>query len=257
MWQIQNFLYVKLYDFALLIRGTIFKIFFSKPNFHCSFCNESFRIFLPNGHKNPILEEKKIVGGGYRKNAKCPNCDSIDRERSVHLFLEKNELIKKESIILHVAPEKNLQKYVQKKTNQYVSIDLNSPFASIRMDIVDLKFDNEYFTGIICNHVLEHIPNDIKAIKELYRVLKPECWAILQVPYSPILEYTYEDSSITKPSERLLHYGQSDHLRIYGNDFIEKLVSVGFKVKTQKIDSKTIDKYSLIPQEVIFYALKN
>jgi predicted SAM-dependent methyltransferase len=158
--------------------------------------------------------------------------------------------------LLHIAPEANLQKYLKTQSIKYLSADLNSPLAEIKMDITDINFPSEYFDAIICNHVLEHIIDDKKAMMELFRVLKVGGWSILQVPYSPVLHKTYEDTAIVTAQEREHHFGQFDHVRIYGNDYINRLISVGFTVETKKVESVKANKFALNVNETIFFAKK-
>ena len=233
--------------YALIWRGS---------RYTCTFCNHSFDKFFSAGLSHDILKEKKIVGGGYRENAICPFCESVDRERLIHIFLKSNGLLKNQMKLLHVAPEKNLQKFFEKRNIDYFSADLNGIRAKIKMDIQDIKFPANCFDGIICNHVLEHIVDDKKAMSELYRVLKPKGWAILQVPYSPIMKRTFEDFSVVEDEERARIFGQSDHVRIYGADYLNRLKSVGFYVKEEKIDINLVKKFALNPNEVIFFCYK-
>lgn len=138
--------------------------------------------------------------------------------------------------LLHVAPEKNLQKVLKAFSKiKYISGDLNPLVADRKIDITNINFENDYFDFIICNHVLEHIVDDQKAMRELFRVLKPEGFAILQVPISKKAKETFEDFSITSPEERKIYFGQKDHVRIYGKDYKERLESVGFKVNLYDI----------------------
>ncbi|GAG80186.1 unnamed protein product [marine sediment metagenome] len=132
--------------------------------------------------------------------------------------------------ILHVAPEENLSKYLKNLSTSYISIDLHDKDVMIKMDVTNLEFKDKMFDLILCNHVLEHIQDDIKAMKELYRVLNNNGLAILQVPISYQLEKTFEDFSIVEEKERLMNFGQEDHVRIYGQDYFDRLKSVGFQV---------------------------
>jgi len=134
---------------------------------------------------------------------------------------------------LHVAPETCLADKF-KKEYDYLSIDLDGKKAMMAMDLTAMTFDDNSFDAIVCNHVLEHIPNDKKAMKELYRVLKPGGWASLQVPIKG--DVTQEDLSVTDPKERLRLYGQEDHVRYYGRDFAERLKDAGFEVSIMPKD---------------------
>ena len=141
------------------------------------------------------------------------------------------------------------------KNLDYVTTDLNSPIADVKADICNLPFKDDEFDFIICNHVLEHIPNDTKAMEELFRVLKPDGTAVLQVPLKADLEHTFEDDSITDPKERARIFGQYDHVRVYGMDYFKKLGSIGFKVDavdyTKTFTSEEIETYRLPKNELI------
>ncbi len=137
----------------------------------------------------------------------------------------------------------------------YITTDLNSPIADVQADICDLPFSNDEFDFIICNHVLEHIPDDKKAMQELYRILKTEGTAILQVPLKTDLKTTFEDDSITDPKERARIFGQYDHVRIYGMDYFTKLKTTGFKVEavdyTKTFTQEEIETFRLPKNELI------
>jgi len=239
------------------LSGNLSLLFLKGSGYYCLVCGHSFRKFFSAGYKHDILQEKNIVGGGYRKNAVCPYCQSMDRERLVYLFLQSNNLVQKNMRVLHVAPEKNLQKLLLQKGVDYLAADLNSPMASIKMDIQQITFPAGHFDAIICNHVLEHVPDDGQAMRELYRVLKPGGWAVLQVPFSAVMQQTFEDPSVTTAAEREKVFGQSDHARIYGLDYPDRLRTAGFIVTAEKQDPATAEKYALNPEEPVFFCRKN
>ena len=162
---------------------------------------------------------------------------------------------------MHIAPEKNLQKVLRASTKiKYINGDLNPLVADRKIDIIDINFGDNYFDFIICNHVLEHIKNDRKAMSQLFRVLKPEGFAILQVPIAKNAKETFEDFSITSPEEREKYFGQKDHVRIYGRDYKGRLESVGFKVELYDIKKdlsiKAIKKYGLNEEEILYIGKK-
>ena len=172
------------------------------------------RVF-PTGHDFPVLREKHVVGAGLRENAVCPRCYSEDRERLIFLFLQQKrpEIFARRSRLLHVAPERSLLvKLRSSSTIDYVAADLDSPNADVRMDITAITEKDETYDAILCNHVLEHIPDDRKAMAELHRVLRKGGFAILQVPISANASATYEDFSITESAAREEHFGQCDHV---------------------------------------------
>ena len=137
----------------------------------------------------------------------------------------------------------------------YVTTDLNSPLADVKADICNLPFKDNEFDIILCNHVLEHIPDDTKAMEELYRILKPGGFGVFQIPQDLNRETTFEDDSITDKKERAKIFGQYDHVRIYGRDYFDKLRSVGFKVEevdyTARLSEDDIIKYCLAKGEII------
>jgi len=161
--------------------------------------------------------------------------------------------------MLHVAPESVFRKaFVAMPNIDYVGIDLSSPAAMVMMDITSTAMCDNTFDVIICNHVLEHIPNDTNAMSELFRVLKPDGWAILQVPI--VREKTFEDTRISTPAERLEAYGHEDHFRAYGRDYAERLVSVGFCVRVddyvKDLGEDAVQRYHLPTNEKIYFCSK-
>ncbi|WP_440880894.1 class I SAM-dependent methyltransferase [Tenacibaculum sp. C7A-26P2] len=235
---------------------------YAGKKFKCPVCNFESKDFDFIGFDIPILKEKEVVGSGRRK-ARCYNCDSNDRERLIYTYLkyEENILNKKHYRIIHFAPEKNISSLLKTcNFKEYVCGDLHTkgyhyPNYVQNINLLNIPFENDYFDLIICNHILEHIPDDIKAMKEIYRVLKSSGKALLQVPIAKNTYETFEDSSIKTPKERENAFGQFDHVRIYGQDYVNKLESVGLKVKRINISNKYI-KYGVNIDEDIFIAIK-
>lgn len=207
--------------------------------------NKSFRKFLPYGYEN------------QRENVLSPSTLSLERHRLLWLYLKnETDFFTAPKRVLHFAPEQAFYKRFRKQKNlEYITTDLESPLADVKADICNLPFKENEFDVILCNHVLEHIPDDTKAMKELYRVLKPDGMAILQIPQDLSREKTFEDHSITDKKERAIIFGQYDHVRIYGRDYFEKLRSVGFEVieedYTNKIAPEFVEKYRLAKGEII------
>ena len=206
---------------------------------------KSYRKFLPYGYVK------------QRDNALSPGTLSLERHRLLWLYLNnETNFFSKTLKVLHIAPEQcfyNLFKNL--KNINYTTFDLNSPLADIKGDICNLPFKENSFDFILCNHVLEHINDDKKAMKELYRVLNKNGTAILQVPINQKSRKTFEDSSIVDKKERIEKFGQYDHIRLYGLDYFKKLESFGFKVDPLKYSKKftesEIIKYGLIKDEII------
>ncbi len=205
----------------------------------------SFRKFLPYGYEN------------QRENVLSPSTLSLERHRLLWLYLKDHTgFFSKNLKVLHFAPEQAFYKRFRKLSNlDYTTTDLNSPLADVKADICDLPFENHSFDFILCNHVLEHIPDDKLAMQELYRVLKPGGTAILQIPQELDRALTFQDDSITDPKERAKIFGQYDHVRIYGRDYFDKLRQIGFKVEevdlTSTLSAQEIDKYRLAKGELI------
>ena len=204
-----------------------------------------FRKFLPYGYEN------------QRENVLSPSTLSLERHRLLWLYL-KNEtnFFSKQQKVLHFAPEQAFYKRFRKLSNlDYTTTDLNSPLADVKADICDLPFKDESFDFILCNHVLEHIPDDKKAMEELYRILRPGGTAILQIPQELDRAETFQDDSITDSKERAKIFGQYDHVRVYGRDYSNKLRNIGFKVEeanyTAKLTEDEIQKYRLAKGEII------
>lgn len=233
-----------------------YSVAYRGSRYHCPFCDRSFSKLLPAGLDLEVLREKKVIGGGLRLNATCPWCESGDRERQIYTFIKEESLLKPRMKLLHMAPELSLQKVFEKAEIEYFSADIASPLAKFKMDILDIRFPNNFFDAVMCNHVLEHIIDDSKAMKELFRVLKPGGWALLQVPISPILEHTFEDATVTKPEDRERIFGQFDHVRLYGKDYSKRLESAGFSVQLKKLSAETTKKLGVDPNELLYFCKK-
>lgn len=206
---------------------------------------KSFKTFLPYGY------------GNQRNNVLSPSTLSLERHRLLWLYLKnETDFFSKDLKVLHFAPEQAFYNRFKKQKNlNYTTTDLESPLADVKADICNLPFKNDVYDVILCNHVLEHIPDDTKAMQELYRVLKPGGMAILQIPQDLSREKTFEDNSITDKAERAKIFGQYDHVRVYGRDYFDKLRSIGFKVDevdyTTKLSKEEVEKYCLAKGEII------
>lgn len=226
-------------------------------NVECPICEKTFITFLPFGNSTSLI----------RLNAMCPNCFSVERTRIFWKFLSVDSgFFNSNKKVLHVAPELKLfHKFSSNPLIDYYAIDkftegYTRPKGTVNMDITDIKYPDNTFDFILCSHVLEHVPNDILAISELFRVMKYGGWGILQVPIEMEREKTYEDDSITSPEERIKVFGQYDHVRIYGKDYIDRLKSSGFKVELNEYAKKVskIDKirYGFGSGETLFIVKK-
>ena len=238
-----------LIKFSLLLQP-LFNLIFKGSKFTDPINGKNYSHFFSYGYNNP------------RPNALCPGTFSLERHRLLWLYLNNELDISNRALnVLHVAPAQVfLKKFKSIKDWTYTAIDLNSPLADIKADLCDLPFKDKTYDLILCNHVLEHIIDDIKAMREIYRVLKPGGKAVLQVPINFKNKKSYEDYNITSPRERNQHFGQYDHVRVYGMDFFDRLSSVGFNYKkidyTSKLSDSEILKYGLIKGEIIPLAWK-
>ena len=206
---------------------------------------KSFKSFLPYGY------------GNQRPNVLSPSTLSLERHRLLWLYLKnETDFFTANKNVLHFAPEQCFLKRFRKLKNiNYTTTDLLSPIADVKADICDLPFEDNSYDVILCNHVLEHIPDDTKAMQELYRVMKPGGYGIFQIPQDLNREVTFEDDSITDKDERAKIFGQYDHVRVYGRDYFDKLRSIGFKVEevdyTDSLSNENIKKYCLAKGEII------
>ena len=215
------------------------KLYYSGSRFTDPIDGSSYRKFLPYGYQK------------IRENALCPGTLSLERHRLLWLYLDRETSFLNDSLkVLHVAPEQVFyQKFKSFSHWKYTTTDLHSPLADVKADICALPFEDNSYDLILCNHVLEHIPNDRKAMSELYRVLKKGGTLIAQVPLDEKRTTTFEDDSITDRKERTKVFGQYDHVRVYGKDYLEFLDQTGFSSKfidyTEKLPKEEIKRYGL------------
>ena len=227
-----------------LILRPVLRILYKGTKYVDPIDGSSYRTFLPYGYNR------------VRKNALCPGTLSLERHRLLWLYLKKTKLLEKKISVLHVAPEIIFIKKFKKIAYwNYVSIDLKSPLADIKANLYNLPFKENCFDLILCNHVLEHIEDDYKALRELHRVIKNKGTLIAQVPLEKNLKKTFENKEIMNPKERNKYFGQYDHVRVYGSDFYKRLSNSGFKPKKidilKKLSTEDKIKYCLPKDEEI------
>lgn len=233
-----------LINLSMVLRPLIYQ-FFKGNNFTDPIDGRSYRKFLPYGY------------GKQRDNALSPGTLSLERHRQMWLYLQNDtDFFTKKYKVLHIAPEQEfLRRFRKMKNLDYTSADLFSPIVDVKADILDLPFEDESYDVIFCNHVLEHIVDDRKAMSELYRVMKKGGWGIFQVPMKNSLENTYEDFSIEDPKERQKHFGQYDHVRWYGMDYFSRLQSVGFQTDanfySRKFPVHDRQRFGLMENEIL------
>jgi SAM-dependent methyltransferase len=225
-------------------------VFYLGNRVSCNICGHHYRQFLPYGRK-------------ARSNALCPHCLSLERHRMMWLFLqEKTSFFDRQLKILHIAPEICfINRFAAIHGDKYITADIESPLAMVKLDVLDMPFTTAEFEVVFCNHVMEHVANDLQAMDEIYRVLKPGGWGIIQVPlFYPLPETTYEDRNIVTPADREKAYGQNDHVRLYGRDYVKRLQTAGFEAEevwlTKELPATTVKRLALPLDEPIFFVRK-
>ena len=242
----------------LMLSGIVYRLRYPGDTCRCNFCGFQAARFAPERLRAPVLAEKNVIGG-LTQNARCPRCYSVDRERQILHVLRNRLDLDQASRVLHVAPERNLNEELRKLFSPHVSECDLQPAAYAwaknicRQDLTQLTFDANQFDLVMCNHVMEHIPQDRAAMGQIYKVLKPGGYAILQVPHSLTLENTIEDLEIDDPEEQLARFGQRDHVRIYSrDDYIRRVESVGFESRFASPSEFEGLQLALHPDEGVF-----
>jgi len=230
--------------------------------YECPMCGGRFRKLVPRGLKFPVIAEKQIIGGGYRLNAHCPRCDCFDRERLIFLYLVRcSDFLKRPVRLLHISPEAQLERFLRSQANiTYLSADLGPSRVDLRLDVTKIPIRDASIDLIICSHVLEHVPEDRRAMSEMMRVLKPGGAAILQVPISLRQETTDEDPRVVEPHDREQRFGQADHVRLYGRDYGARLTGAGFRVEpfsfSRAFGDAERQRYALLEHEELYVAVR-
>lgn len=214
-------------------------------NFTDPIDGKNYKSFLPYGYEK------------QRQNVLSPGTLSLERHRLMWLYLQKEtDFFTSNLKVLHMAPEQSFYKRFRAMKNlDYTTCDLDSPIADVKADIQNLPFEENSFDVIFCNHVLEHVEDDQKALSELFRVMKPGGWGIFQVPIRYQLDKTFEDPTITDRKERIEKFGQYDHVRVYGMDYYRTLEYAGFEVEkvnlSQKLSDEEVKRFALEKNEIL------
>ncbi|MDF2454414.1 MAG: SAM-dependent methyltransferase [Cytophagaceae bacterium] len=226
------------------------RIFYTGNKVECTVCNSTYRSFLPYGRLQP------------RQNALCPNCLSLERHRLIILYLKnKTDFFSPGKQVLHIAPEHCfIRSFESLHKDGYITGDLYSPLAKVKMDVHAIPFPEDQFDVVFCNHVLEHVTDDRLAVREIRRVLKPGGFAILQSPADYRVEKTYEDPTITDPLEREKAFGQNDHMRLFGRDYGQRLGESGLKINqyevAKELSKEQIERFRLDKGEILYCCVK-
>ncbi|WP_180128970.1 class I SAM-dependent methyltransferase [Rhodoferax sp. BLA1] len=230
---------------------------------YCVCCSKNSPFFLPfaGGTGAALLVNCKLdVVGSDLERYSCPKCESNDRERHLKLYCQKlgiDRLIAG-ARILHFAPERHFASYVAAAgPTEHLKADLFPRAADIqKIDMLAMPFSSASFDFVIANHVLEHVADDARALSEIRRVLRPGGLAILQTPYSAMLETTFEDAGIVSNEAREHAYGQGDHVRLYGRDIFSRFAAAGFESRVVHHDAALADfdvtVYGVNPRESFF-----
>lgn len=200
-------------------------------------------LYVGRGRECPVCgtKRRKFLPYGYvvsRDNALCPNCLSLERHRLLWLWLQReSDLFEQRPRLLHVAPEVCLMRHLRRtyagggNEADYVTADLESPLADLHFDIQQIPLADESFDVVFCNHIMEHVEDDLRAMRELYRVMRRGGWGVILSPVELDRATTFEDDSITDEAERTRIFGQYDHRRVYGRDYADRLRVAGFEVE--------------------------
>jgi predicted SAM-dependent methyltransferase len=239
----------------LLIRlSYVFKFFapwfYKGNNVECPVCEKSFRKFLSYGSDV-----------AHRENVLCPYDLTLERHRVMWLYLKnKSNFFTAPNLkVMHIAPEQCFYpKFKTQKNLDYTTGDLLSPIADLHFDLHQIPLEDNQYDVIFCNHVMEHVKDDLQCMKELHRIMKPGGWGIMQVPIDSSRTETYEDWSITDPKEREKHFWQYDHVRLYGLNYPKRLEEAGFRVEiidfSKELSPEKFERYR-IPKEELLYVV--
>ena len=255
MKKLYKFLLNKLPRPVLIRLSYIFKAFaplvYRGNTVECPVCEKSFSKFLSYGSNV-----------AHRDNVLCPYDLTLERHRVMWLYLKRTDFFTKPGLkVMHIAPEQCFHGLFKKQDNlDYTTGDLVSPIADLHFDLHDIPLEDNQYEVIFCNHVMEHVKDDLQCMKELYRIMKPGGWGIMQVPIDSNREETYEDWSITSPEEREKHFWQYDHVRLYGLNYPKRLEEAGFKVDivdfSTELPTEVFERYRIPKTELLYVVRK-
>jgi SAM-dependent methyltransferase len=204
------------------LKRSIRKVFHRRGKLFCPICESSIREFLPY---DAIWPE--------RQGEICPVCLAKARHRWLWLSLRRENMVRPAVNVLEFAPSPCLTWRMRREGMVVTTTDLYAEGVDVKADICALPFAPQSFDVVLCSMVLEHIADDMQAMRELRKVLKPGGKALITVPIRQ--GTTYEDDAIVSPQDREKHFGQNDHVRFYGMDIVDRLRCAGFKVKVTDV----------------------
>ncbi len=230
-----------------------------KPDFYCNICCRDVRFALDSPrHMSPLFESGNIVGAGFRPRTKCPYCNGGDRLRfAVEVIRRCTDMLTAKCRVLEFAAAEGTKSLLTKNPNcEYHSADINEGAAEMVINITDINLPDDSYDYIICMHVLEHVPDEAKAVSEMKRVCKNRGKLLITVPVDISRDQTFVSPEATTPADRLRLYGQSDHVRLYGSDVCDRLSSYGMKVRELRADEclakHEIKRLKVIPNDRAF-----
>jgi predicted SAM-dependent methyltransferase len=228
-------------------------LFYKGNNVECPVCEKSFRKFLSYGSDV-----------AHRENILCPYDLTLERHRVMWLYLKnKSDFFTQPNLkVMHIAPEQCFYpKFKKQKNLDYTTGDLVSPLADLHFDLHHIPLEDNQYDVVFCNHVMEHVKDDLQCMKELYRIMKPGGWGIMQVPIDSTRTETYEDWSITDPKEREKHFWQYDHVRLYGLNYPKRLEEAGFRVEivdfSKELPQEKFERYRIPKSELLYVVHKD
>lgn len=256
MKKVYKFLLNKLPRPLLIRLSYVFRLFapllYKGNKVTCPVCERSFSKFLSYGSDV-----------AHRENVLCPYDLTLERHRLMWLYLKnETDFFTAPHKVLHIAPEQCFyDKFKAQKNLEYLTGDLVSPLADIHFDLHHIPLEDNRFDIVFCNHVMEHVDDALQCMREIYRVMQPGGWAIMQVPQDFSLAETYEDKSITSPEDREKHFWQKDHVRLFGRDYPDWLRKAGFDVQefnpALQFSDEFIERHRLMKKEILYLARKN
>jgi SAM-dependent methyltransferase len=187
-----------------------------------------------------------IYGHPPRYDARCPQCGSNERQRLIALAVERAQLVRAGKKVLYFTPEVVLSEYLGARRVDFESVGLKNP------DFIEAQ--DGAFDLVIASNVLEHARNDLQALSELRRVLNRHGRIIITVPLIGGWDNTYEDQDILSEDDRKLHFGEKNHIRYYGRDIKDRIVSAGFLVEEHVVSGQESVRYGLIRGDRVFVA---